>query len=114
MIAVVLVIIAVIAFLYFAGKLKVQGSAIVGAANGGGGNGTQKKSKVSVKNGEVDIDVSGKGACACANGKCIGDCSDGSGSQCACANGNCVGDCDNGMMIDPENFDPFEFVRQHT
>jgi hypothetical protein len=96
-----IILIAVILVIFLP---KIPG--MVGAA--------KSSSKVSVKNGEVDIDVSGKGACACANGICKGDCSDGSTSStskmCACVNDQCTGDCDD--MIDPENFDPFEWVKQ--
>ena len=45
--------------------------------------------------GGSNISVQGKGACACANGVCEGDCSD-------------------MEPIDLENFDPLEWVEQHT
>ena len=37
-----------------------------------------------------------------------------SGNGCACSNGVCEGNCSDMEQIDLENFDPLDYVQQHT
>jgi hypothetical protein len=43
-----------------------------------------------------------------------GKMTDVSGNGCACSNGVCEGNCSDMEQIDLENFDPLQYVQQHT
>ena len=89
-----IVVVAVLAVIFLPKILKggLLGGLGGAQASAGGNGGLQ----VATGNGggSYDVDVSGNG--------------------CACANGHCKGNCSDMEQIDLANFDPLEYVQQHT
>lgn len=75
------------------GANGAPGVSMVQQVQNSGSSGTNY-TRTTCTNGDCDISVKGNG--------------------CACANGVCRGNCSDMEKIDLENFDPLEWVQQHT
>ena len=119
----IIIIIVVIVFILFGPRIIATLKAAAPAMGGTpttttttNGNGNGNGNKTVTRQNPNSVHTSGRHSCACSNGVCQGECNSGNSSSksCTCTNGNCIGDCDDMDMLDPDTFDPFKWVQEHS